>query len=71
MGKARKRTHMQVLGKLTDIVDDKFRLKENAPFIVRETHTQTGRPIEEALGIFLDSYFHSLADDRKKSASAL
>jgi uncharacterized protein (DUF2252 family) len=65
MGKARERTHMQVLGKLTDLVDDKFRLKVNAPFIVRETHTQNGMPIDEALGLFLDSYFLSLADDRK------
>ena len=65
MGKARERTHMQVLGKLTDMVDDKFRLKVNAPFIVRETHTQNGMPIDEALGLFLDSYFLSLADDRK------
>jgi len=65
MSKARERTHMQVLGKLTDIVDDKFRLKVNAPFIVRETHTQNGIPIEEALGLFLDSYILSLADDRK------
>lgn len=65
MSKAKERTHMQVLGKLTDIVDDKFRLKVNAPFIVRETHTQAGIPIDEALGLFLESYFLSLADDRK------
>ena len=65
MSKARERTHMQVLGKLTDLVDDKFKLKVNAPFIVRETHTQTGMPIEEALALFLESYFQSLADDRK------
>ena len=65
MSKAKERTHMQVLGKLTDMVDDKFRLKVNAPFIVRETHTQAGVPIEEALGLFLESYFLSLADDRK------
>jgi len=65
ISKAKERTHMQVLGKLTDIVDDKFRLKVNAPFIVRETHTQAGIPIDEALGLFLDSYFLSLADDRK------
>ena len=65
MSKAKERTHLQVLGKLTDLVDDKFRLKVNAPFIVRETHTQAGRPIDEALGLFLDSYFLSLADERK------
>jgi len=65
MTKARQRTHMQVLGKMTDLVDKKYRLKVNAPFIVRETHTQAGRPIEEALGMLLESYFNSLAHDRK------
>ncbi len=64
-GKAKERTHLQVLGKLTDLVDEKYRLQENAPFIVRETHTKDGRPIEEALGQFLDQYFLSLNDDRK------
>lgn len=65
ISKARSATHMQVLGKLTDLVDDQFRLRVNAPFIVRETHTQAGRPINEALELFLDTYFKSLADDRK------
>jgi uncharacterized protein (DUF2252 family) len=63
--KARERTNMQVLDKLTDIVDEKYRLKVNAPFIVRETHSQSGRPIKEALGIALESYIQSLADDRR------
>jgi hypothetical protein len=57
LSKARQRTHMQVLGKLTDLVDEKYLLKENAPFIVRETKAQTGRPIKEALGLFLESYY--------------
>lgn len=65
MKKAREHTHMQVLGKLTDLVDKKYHLRLNAPFIVRETHTQDGRPIAEALGLFLESYFASLADERK------
>jgi uncharacterized protein (DUF2252 family) len=65
MGKARQRTHMQVLGKLTDLVDNKYRLRENAPYIVRETHIKDGRTIEEALAIFLESYLHSLSDERK------
>ncbi len=65
MAKARQRTHLQVLGKLTDLVDEKYRLRENAPFIVRETNVQGGRPIEEALGLFFESYFQSLADERK------
>jgi uncharacterized protein (DUF2252 family) len=63
--KARTRTHIQVLEKLTDIVDDKNKLREHEPFIVRETLTQAGRTIEEALELFLKSYFISLADDRK------
>ena len=63
--KARARTHMQVLDKLTDIVDKKYRLRDDAPFIVHETHSQSGRTIEEALGLLLESYFLSLADDRK------
>jgi uncharacterized protein (DUF2252 family) len=66
MAKARSRTHIQVLEKLTDIVDEKHRLKVNAPFIVRETHTMQGQTIEEALAIFLEVYFASLGDDRKK-----
>jgi len=65
MGKARERTHMQVLGKLTDLVDEKYRLKEDAPFIVRETHSVDGLPIIEALGLLLNSYFMSIGDDRK------
>jgi uncharacterized protein (DUF2252 family) len=64
--KARSRTHMQVLGKLTDIVDDKYRMRLDAPFIVRETHTKSGRSIDEALGLFLESYIATLSDDRKK-----
>ena len=64
--KPESRTHVQVLEKLTDIVDEQHRLKVNAPFIVRETKTMQGQTIEEALGIFLDVYFASLADDRKE-----
>ncbi len=64
--KARKGTHLQVLGKLTDLVDEKYRLRDDAPFIVHETHAKDGTPINEALGKFLDSYFQSLADDRKE-----
>jgi len=65
ISKARTRTHMQVLEKLTDLVDDKYLLKVNAPFIVRETHSQKGTPINEALGVLLESYLESLADDRR------
>lgn len=66
IAKARSRTHIQVLAKLTDIMDEKHRLREDAPFIVRETHTKSGKSINEALELFLNSYFQSLANDRKK-----
>jgi uncharacterized protein (DUF2252 family) len=65
-GKARSQTQIQVLANLTDIVDDKHRIRENAPFIIRETETMSGRPINEAIAIFLDAYIKSLADDRKE-----
>jgi uncharacterized protein (DUF2252 family) len=64
IAKAKTRTHMQVLGKLTDIVDEKYLLREDAPFIVRQTHTENGIPIREGISLFLQSYFKSLADDR-------
>jgi uncharacterized protein (DUF2252 family) len=65
ISKARQHTHMQVLGKLTDIVDKKYRLRDDVPFIVHETYTADGKPIKEALSLLLESYYHSLADDRK------
>jgi uncharacterized protein (DUF2252 family) len=64
-GKARERTHMQVLDKLTDLVDDKYLLRDDAPFIIHVTHTEAGKTINEALELFLQSYTASLADDRK------
>jgi uncharacterized protein (DUF2252 family) len=64
-GKARTRTHMQVLGKMTDLVDEKYRLKENAPFIIRPTVAADGKtPIREALADFLESYLPTLNEDR-------
>jgi uncharacterized protein (DUF2252 family) len=63
--KARKQTHFQVLDKLTSIVDDKYRLRDDAPFIIHETQTEDGKPIDEVLGLVLESYMHSLADERK------
>jgi uncharacterized protein (DUF2252 family) len=67
--KANKRTHMQVLSKLTDIVDKKYLFRENSPFVVRETHSQAGRPVEEALGLVLASYFDSLSDEKRQLLS--
>ena len=65
MGKARERGHVQVLDKMTELVDDRHRIVEIRPFIVRQTHTPDGMPIAEALGRTLDLYLASLPDDRK------
>ena len=65
MDKARGRTHLQLLGKMTELVDDKRRIVEEAPLIVRETRTATGRPIAEALGLLLEDYLESLSWDRR------
>ena len=65
MAKAKKRGHLQVLDKMAELVGNQQRIIEIRPFIVRETQTEVGRPIEEALGKFLEDYFHSLPDDRK------
>lgn len=65
LAKARKGSHLQVLEKMTDLVDDKQRIVESAPFVVRETVTQQGTPIKKALGSFLEKYFSSLSPDRK------
>jgi uncharacterized protein (DUF2252 family) len=66
LDKARSRTHVQVLEKLTDIVDEQHRLKVNAPFIVRETKTMQGQTIEERWPSSLELYFGSLWEDRKE-----
>jgi uncharacterized protein (DUF2252 family) len=63
--KARKRNHLQVFGKMTDLVDDQHRIVEQHPFIVRVTHTSAGRPVEDALGHFLAAYLDSLAPERR------
>jgi uncharacterized protein (DUF2252 family) len=65
IAKAKTRGHLQVLDKMAELVGNQQRIIEIRPFIVRETHTESGRPIAEALGMFLEDYFHSLADDRR------
>ncbi|MDN8612593.1 DUF2252 domain-containing protein [Variovorax ginsengisoli] len=65
LDKARKRTHMQVLDKMTDLVDDQHRIIEQHPFIVRASVTSMGRPVDEAIGHCLAHYLDSLAPDRR------
>ena len=67
--KAKKGSHLQVLEKMTDLVDNKQRIVENAPFVVRETKTEDGTPIREAVGLFLEQYLASLSSDRRQLIS--
>ncbi len=69
VAKAKKGSHLQVLEKMTDLVDNKERIVENAPFVVRETHTDIGIPIREAVGVFLEQYLKSLSDERRELIS--
>ncbi len=69
INKAKKGSHLQVLEKMTDLIDNKQRIVENAPFVVRETHTETGVPIREAVGMFLEQYLSSLSEDRRQLLS--
>ncbi|HKA56236.1 MAG TPA: DUF2252 domain-containing protein, partial [Candidatus Binatia bacterium] len=66
MSKARQRTHLQVLDKLTDLVDAEQRIVEARPLIVHETHTRPGRTMTEALELFLQDYLASLPPDRRQ-----
>jgi len=69
IAKAKKGSHLQVLEKMTDLVDNKQRIVENAPFVVRETKTDQGVPIREAVGQFLEQYLASLTEDRRQLVS--
>jgi uncharacterized protein (DUF2252 family) len=63
--KARSRNHLQVLDKLTDIIDNKHHFKEERPFVYRDPYTAQGTPIEDLIQAFLEQYFASLPEDRR------
>jgi uncharacterized protein (DUF2252 family) len=65
MRQARRQTNLQVLGKLTDLIDDRRRIIEEPPLVVHEAKTAAGRPIEEAVDLFLRSYAPSLPPERR------
>jgi uncharacterized protein (DUF2252 family) len=65
MAKAKARGHMQVLAKMAELVDDRQRIVEDRPLIVRETHTPDGRLVGEVLAETLDRYVASLPDERR------
>ena len=67
IAKARGRTHMQVFDKMTDCVrGGGLRILEDAPLLTRETKTQAGLTMLEALDRFLRCYTDSLHLDRRQ-----
>jgi uncharacterized protein (DUF2252 family) len=65
MAKARSRTHLQVLDKMTDLLDNQQRIVEVRPLVVRDQTTSKSRPIAEALELFLQEYLGSMGADRR------
>jgi uncharacterized protein (DUF2252 family) len=67
--KAREKGHVHVLEKLTEQVNGEHRIVEEAPLIVRETHTDKGTPANVALDRMLRSYLETLPIDRRRLLS--
>lgn len=65
MAKARKRNHLQVLSRMTELVDDEHHIVEEAPLIVRETHADDGHPIGKVVDHALHVYLDSLPEERR------
>ncbi|MFO0695736.1 MAG: DUF2252 domain-containing protein [Polyangiales bacterium] len=65
MNKARQRNHLQVLEKMTEIVDDAHRIVEQAPLVVRATVTEDGHPVGQAVDTAFQDYLGSLGEERK------
>jgi uncharacterized protein (DUF2252 family) len=66
IAKARAKGHIRSLDKLTEQVDGEPRIVENVPLIVRETHTENGTPVRDALNEMLAAYVSSLSLDRQR-----
>ena len=67
MRKARRRDHLQVLDKLTDLVDDQYRIIEQHPLVVCADSIPVpggDAPIEVAAR-FLEAYLQSVAPERR------
>jgi uncharacterized protein (DUF2252 family) len=69
MAKARAKGHQRVLDKLTEKIGPTHRILEDVPLIVRESHTEDGTPVQEALDAMLRSYLASLGVDRHRLLS--
>jgi uncharacterized protein (DUF2252 family) len=63
--RARQRTHLQVLERMADLVDDKHRIIESKPLVVRTRTTEDGAPLMDGVADILEAYTASLAPERK------
>jgi len=63
--KAKTKGHITTLEKLTERVGGVPRLIEDVPLIVRETHIDSGVPINDAIDAMLRAYLASLSYDRR------
>jgi uncharacterized protein (DUF2252 family) len=66
IAKARAKGHIRSLDKLTEQVNGEPRIVEDVPLIVRETQTEKGTPVRDALNEMLGAYISSLALDRQR-----
>ena len=66
IAKARAKGHVSSLDKLTEMVGGQPRIVEDVPLIVRETHSELGTPIHDAMNTMLVAYVDSLPVDRRR-----
>lgn len=66
IAKARAKGHIRSLDRLTEQVDGEPRIVEDVPLIVRESHTEKGTPVRDALNEMLSAYVGSLSLDRQR-----
>ena len=65
LAKARERTHLQTLDKLTELVNEQQQIIESPPLVIRAETLSDGRSIVEALKELIQSYFASIGSDRR------
>ena len=63
--KAHQRTHLQVLEKMTNLIDSQQHIIEAPPLIVRAETIRSGEPIVETIEPLIQDYLGSLSADRR------
>lgn len=63
--KAYQRSHLQILARMTELVDQQHHIIEDPPLVVRVETTSSGHPIANSLEPLIQDYFASLNPDRR------